>query len=107
MPTYKLSLLDDGFGVGRNIVFDSDNASMALSVAENFKFGRQATLYEGEKALCRLERVKTGEISYIWAISPILAQREVAVSNALIVNQSCELGEVPSGDMMPPSSLAL
>ncbi|WP_235917602.1 hypothetical protein [Croceibacterium xixiisoli] len=63
-------LPDDGIGVDCNIVFDAEHAGRALSVAEKFKFGRRARLYEDAKELCRLERVKTGAASYIWAILP-------------------------------------
>ena len=70
MPTYRLSFEDDGRGVDQVILFEARDPGGALHIAQRITPGRVATLCEGDKPLCRIERRPTGETSDVWVIAP-------------------------------------
>lgn len=80
MPTYTLSYVDDGRGVGRDVKFDAADAGGALVVAQQIKRGRSAILSEGSRQLCRLERRPTGIHSEMWVVMPVDAHMPVKPS---------------------------
>lgn len=71
MPTYTLTYEDDGHGVEREIRFEAADPSRALTIAQFIKPGREGTLWQGGKPLCRLERRMVGEASDVWVVAGV------------------------------------
>jgi hypothetical protein len=52
------------------VQFDARDPAGAFAYRPTHHAGRVATLCEGDKPLCRIERRPTGETSDVWIIAP-------------------------------------
>jgi len=74
MTTYKLIYEDDRHGVAKRIEFEAANATGALKIAGREAQGRWAQLFEGERFVCRIERIDPDGAN-IWIVAPQTGMR--------------------------------
>jgi len=72
MPTYTVSLKEDGRGVSREVVFEAQDAGRALFIVQQLNTGRRVVLSEGSTPLCQLERRATRGGSDVWVVLPLV-----------------------------------
>lgn len=70
---YRLQYDSDRFGKEKTIEFDAINPAGALLLAKREAEGRWARLYEGERLLCRLERL-TPDSDDLWAVAGVAGE---------------------------------
>lgn len=68
MQTYRLIYENDRHGAAKRIEFEASNATGALKIAGKEAQGRWAQLFEGDRFVCRIERIDPDGAN-IWIVA--------------------------------------
>lgn len=106
MHTYKLVYEDDRHGVAKRIEFEARNATGALSIAGKEARGRWAQLFEGDRFICRLERIDPDGAN-IWIVANRAEPPRETVEVANLDAEDAASADDPAEGVPPPGAIAV